>query len=311
MKTLFFLSIIISLCLPIHVSARETTNQKYEKIAIIGQQILKAKSIESRSALIQSIKTKYTFVPSVWSLIPTYDITPKYRPYIQHYKLSCEIAAAKMIMESLWIRVSEDDIFYRIPVFSWSLDETGIWWNPEQEFVGNINGSQYSKTGYGVYEAPISSYFEKQWFQTIIINAKNYQKGMSAHKHLITLLQSIQKWHHVILWGDYCTHVDYEDGLLFDTTYKTLLKLFPIAAKNSCERSSDERIFSWKTRDGAMIKWLSWEHAFLLLGYIGNINRPSHIIVWDTDTWRHIFPYNEWMRKWSLLEFRSLIVQEK
>lgn len=104
--------------IPLTLSARETMNQKYEKAAIIGRQAIEARSVETRTELIRSITGKYSFVPYVWSLIPTYDITSKYSPYIQRYKLSCEIAATKMVMDSLGTHVSEDDILYRIPVFS-------------------------------------------------------------------------------------------------------------------------------------------------------------------------------------------------
>lgn len=100
------------------LSARETMNQKYEKAAIIGREAIGARNVETRTELIQSIKQKYSFVPYVWSLIPTYDITIKYKPYIQRYKLSCEIAATKMVMESLGTHTTEDDILYRIPTFS-------------------------------------------------------------------------------------------------------------------------------------------------------------------------------------------------
>jgi hypothetical protein len=111
--------LLIFICsLPLHLSARETMNQKYAKAAVIGQQALKATSVEKRMELVQSINGKYSFIPYVWSLVPTYDITTKYKPYIQHYKLSCEIAATKMVMDSLGTSVSENDILYRIPVFS-------------------------------------------------------------------------------------------------------------------------------------------------------------------------------------------------
>ncbi len=55
---------------------------------------------------------------------------------------------------------------------------------------------------------------------------------------------------------------------------------------------------------------LSGEHAFVLLGYIGSPSRPSHLIVWDTYTGRHIYPISEWMRKWSLIQYRSLIISQ-
>lgn len=312
MKILCIITVIASSFFIHHGAfARETMNQKYEKVAVLGKNILEARSIDSRQETIDYLKKKYAFIPWVWHLIPTYDVSKRYTPYIQKYKLSCEIAAIKMVMDTIGKPVSEDDIIFRIPVFSWSYSSGGIWGNPEKEFVGDIHGSQYKKTWYGIYEEPLIQYLNNRWITAKKLNAFTYQKWMSAHKHLWFLLKKIQQWHHVILWGDYCTTPSEEDGILVDDNYKTLLRLFPIAAKNQCDRTSDERWVNWKTPDGIDVQGLSWEHAFILLWFVGNISHPSHIIVWDTATGRHIFSYNEWMRKWSLLEFRSLIVSDK
>jgi hypothetical protein len=67
---------------------------------------------------------------------------------------------------------------------------------------------------------------------------------------------------------------------------------------------------SWKTLTGKEVRALSGEHAFILLGYIWPRIRPTHIIVWDTDTGRHIYPMDEWMRKWWLLDYRALEIHE-
>jgi hypothetical protein len=67
----------------------------------------------------------------------------------------------------------------------------------------------------------------------------------------------------------------------------------------------------WTTPEGKVIDAISGEHAFILLGYIGSLEKPSHIIVFDTDTGRHIYPYSEWMRKWALMEYRSLLIPKK
>ena len=48
--------------------------------------------------------------------------------------------------------------------------------------------------------------------------------------------------------------------------------------------------------------------CFYLLGYNGTINNPTHIRVWDTDTGYHEYPTHEWMRKWELMKYKSLII---
>lgn len=58
------------------------------------------------------------------------------------------------------------------------------------------------------------------------------------------------------------------------------------------------------------IKTLSWDHSYIILGYIGTIEEPSHIKVFDTSTGIHTYPVHEWMRKWNARENRSLIVSK-
>jgi uncharacterized protein YvpB len=251
-------------------------------------------------------KKIYPLIPTVWWMRPTLDTTSLYTPYIQKYTLSCEIAAVRMIMESFWKRYSEESIYRSIPrspgVLSW-----GIWWDPDEEFVGYLTGTQWWRTGYGIYEKPLSDYLTKRWYTTEIINASTYTPEMTPHAHLVYLLGKVKLWSRVILWWDWCTDTAYEDGILGNGG-RWILRYFPLAAKNICSRSSDERQFSWKTEEGKEIQWLSGEHTFILLGYIGSKNWISHIIVWDTYTGRHIFSYEEWMRKWELMEYRSMRV---
>ncbi len=69
---------------------------------------------------------------------------------------------------------------------------------------------------------------------------------MSAQRHLVKLLGEIQNSSRVILWGDWCTTPALDDGIV-DKHYQNLIRIFPIAAKNPCDRDSDKRVFSWST----------------------------------------------------------------
>lgn len=110
-----------------------------------------------------------------------------------------------------------------------------------------------------------------------------------------------------MLWADWCTDPRYEDGIVSrDRTQ--IMRAFPLAAKNTCSRLNLDRRFTWQTMEGKIVEALDGDHVFVLLGYIGKKENPSHIIVWDTDTGRHIYPLREWMRKWSLMDNRSLII---
>ncbi|HZS16019.1 MAG TPA: C39 family peptidase [Candidatus Dormibacteraeota bacterium] len=78
----------------------------------------------------------------------------------QQHSLSCEAAALRIALAAKGIDVSEDWILnamgadLRAPV----LGRNGVvrWGDPYATFVGNVNGSEPSYTGYGVYDPPIA-----------------------------------------------------------------------------------------------------------------------------------------------------------
>lgn len=251
---------------------------------------------------------KYLTPYHVLALRPTIDRTLAYRFHIQQYPLSCEIAALQIILWSLRIRVSEDDIFSHIPQYPAVYDTGGIWWDPNIQFVWSYTGWQAKQTGYGVYEEPLAQYAKNHKLKTEIINQESYSGSMNSGSHLTLLLRNLSKRNaHMLLWWDWCTDPLYEDGIL-SKWGKWISEFFPLSGRNHCDRFAESRIMKWITPDGKEINWLSGEHAFILLGYVGKIEKPSHIIVWDTYTGRHIYPYAEWMRKWWRMEYRSLII---
>ena len=255
------------------------------------------------SAILQ--QRQHSILPLVWSYIPSLDITDRYKSYIQKFSLSCEISAVHMILESLDIIRSEISIYDEILHFPGSLS-WGIWGDPDREFVWYITGSQRGATGYGIYAPPLARYVEGLWLSTEILSKEQHTKKLGPHEELIYLLDQIHNTSHVILWGDWCTNEEYEDGIVSKITWYWVEKWIPFSAKNPCSRPSDERIMTWKTNGEKIISGLAGEHTFLLLGYIWPHDFPTHIIVWDTYTGRHIFPYNEWMRKWQLMDYRAL-----
>ena len=277
----------------------DTTNKKIPKYIVISRKYLRD---------LDAFWKKYITPLWVFSLRPELDRTLSYHLRIQHYSLSCEIAALRIILWWLGIVVSENDIFSEISIFNSPYMAWGIWGDPDREFVGLYTGSQSKKTGYGIYEKPLATYTKKYDLVTEIINQDSYTGWLNAHTHLLKLLQKIEdKNTHVLLWWDWCTSPDREDGIL-KSWGKWIIPLFPLPAKNTCRLKAVDRIMNWQTPDGKQISGLSWEHAFVLLWYIWSSTRPTHIIVWDTYTWRHIYWYHEWMRKWSLMHYRSLII---
>lgn len=267
--------------------------------------------IETQRQAIMDTATKiYKTFPIPERMRTTYDISSKYWFLIQKYRLSCEIAAVRMVMKSLVPSdVTEDDIIAKLRIMPGPLSSDGVWWDPDIGFVGSITGSQYMKTGYGIHEKPLERYLKGEWY---IATGSNMFDGRNIipRKRLIELFSSIESGKRVILWWDWCTTASMEDGTVkkVDTF---IVRTLPISGINTCDRSPEDRQFTWTTPSGKTIAWLSWEHAFLLLGYIWSRENPTHIIVWDTDTGRHVYPYNEWMRKWWMMQYRSLTVSIK
>ena len=246
----------------------------------------------------------------VFALRPTVDRSLSYRLHIQQYSLSCEIAALRIILDRLGIVVTENDILANIPQFPVAYGSGGIWWDPDVEFVGSYTGWQTKRTGYGIYEVPLAHYAKDLSLVTEIINEYSYSGSMNPTLHMMSLLEKLEQPNtHILLWWDWCTDPQSEDGVLAKWG-RSILSLFPLPARNPCDRSASSRAMNWITQSGKNITGLSGEHAFVLLGYVGTITNPSNIIVWDTYTGRHVYPYIEWMRKWSLMQYRSLIISD-
>ncbi len=320
LRTIIFLILILIGCFPMDLRAESVTQLRY--ISNILDTLLKidtniqsktyswkllTRFIEYRNYNYETVEEATTLVPSVWWIRPTLDITVAYDPYIQKYSLSCEIAAVRMVMQSLWTRRSEESIFNQIPKYPWPM-RNGVWWDPDQEFVGYITGSQGWKTWFGIYEFPLLRYLKDEGF-TVSRNNNIIDPDMDAQTELTGLLEDLKKWSRVILWWDWCTDREYEDGI-FAKWGRHILTYFPLSGKNICTRTSVARVMRWVTPAWKEIRGLSWEHTFLLLWYTGTPENPTHIIVWDTYTGRHIYPTDEWMRKWKLLNYRYLQVSK-
>jgi uncharacterized protein YvpB len=262
-----------------------------------------------RDALTEKAKSIYLSLERQSSISATIDVSTRYRLLLQRYPLSCEIAALRMVIESITKRpTTEEKIMSTVP-HSPSPMNRGVWGDPDQEFVGSYYGSQRLLTGYGVYEAPLSLYLSDIGISSEIFNAYKVN-NITRGERLTEILTAIDNGDHVILWGDWCTLGEYEDGVV-EKVDPYIIALFQIPGRNRCDRWPFERIHYWLTEEGKVVKGLSGEHAFLLLGYVGDRQNPTHIIVWDTDTGKHYYPLREWYRKWEVMDYRSLIIANK
>ncbi len=70
---------------------------------------------------------KYITPFHVLALRPTIDRSLAYHLRIQQYKLSCEIVALQIVLASLQIEVTEDDIIASVPQYPYIYASGGIW----------------------------------------------------------------------------------------------------------------------------------------------------------------------------------------
>lgn len=147
------------------------------------------------------------------------------------------------------------------------------------------------------------------------INQKDYEHlGLTPETHLTQILTALESGSMVQLWGDYCTTKSLDDGFLTEVDQSTV-DVFGLNAKNPCASESKDRIITWKGVDKNLNiqthTALIGEHNFFLLGWKGKKSNPTHVIIWDTISGRHVFPVAEWMRKWKTMDYRSIIVSKE
>lgn len=260
----------------------------------------------------------------------SYDISDSFKyKRIQQKSLSCESSATSdIISKRLWKNITEDDIIEILPKSeywktAWFEDDNRIWWDPNKWFVwiidkipiSNLKALQRKYQWYWVYEKPISEVYDLYNIKNTIINKENryYLNLNSQEEHLVYLLKEFYNWADIQLWWDRCTYPEYEDWIKevkYKLTQKDLEKW--INWKNKCIYPFKDRILTWyiKEDDWSLKehKWLNWQHAFYLLWYKWSIIDPTHIIIWDTNTWKHTYETKEWLRKWSKMDDRSIVI---
>jgi len=74
--------------------------------------------------------------------------------YIQKHNLSCECASVSDALAYMGITYTEDHCLEVLPVYKGFM-QNDVWGDPNQEFVGDVNGHQSDRTGYGVFPNPL------------------------------------------------------------------------------------------------------------------------------------------------------------
>lgn len=245
-----------------------------------------------------------------------FDITKKMsKLHIQERNQSCEAAATADILSTILKKdIKETEILdkmlkdktYWKP--SYLKDWKIIWWDPNAWFVGNMDAYQYNLTWYAIYEKPMSKIYDNYSVKYETYNKFENKLGLKSTKEALThLLKEIYKWNFVQIWWEYCTDQRFDD-------WKTKEKISTqeanswLSKKNFCYSFDEDRKITWFTEEWKEIKAVKQSHNFVLLWYIWDIENPEKIIVWDTQTWKHIYPISEWMRKWETNDARAIII---
>lgn len=247
------------------------------------------------------------------------------RKHIQEYTYSCEISATSDILSTIKQKIIREDELIKKIWKSWfgksSQKHTNgrtIWGNPNEGFVWNIHvdekwiqASQRRMTGYGVYEQPIAQLYSEYGVNSKIINYKNHTADYTPKQHLTELLTELEAWNFVQFWGDVCTNPLYDDGEINLNEMSQAHIVAGKIGKNNCWSWKLNRDITWYYKqNGKLVKHtgLIGEHNFYMLGYRGTKENPNHIILWDTQTGEHMYPTAEFMRKWSAMDYRSLVI---
>jgi len=108
----------------------------------------------------------------------------------QEHAVTCEIASLRMALNYLGENVTEDELIEKINFDTRKSKSLGVWGDPNIGFVGDVNGSVFKGTGYGVYEKPIQELASKYRKSAVIKNAD-----------LSKVIENINKRNPVIVWG--------------------------------------------------------------------------------------------------------------
>lgn len=126
---------------------------------------------------------------SEWEKTDVFQIPVPFHP--QEHALTCETAALRMALNYYGTGVTEDELLNNL-----HFDTKGpkspenIWGDPELGFVGDIDGSVFKGTGYGVYDKPILDL------------ARKYRPSLIMEKPSLTeILEEVRNGHPVIVWG--------------------------------------------------------------------------------------------------------------
>jgi uncharacterized protein YvpB len=110
--------------------------------------------------------------------------------FSQTMKLSCEAAALRMALAFYGVQTSDMALVQAMGYSPRSYDN-GQWDDPYTQFVGNVNGKQWDRSGYGAYAPPVAA------------AARSAGRNASAFFGVSAsfISQQIHDGHPVVVWG--------------------------------------------------------------------------------------------------------------
>lgn len=160
--------------------------------------------IQNRPELAQELAALKTHVED--DIHNDYELPVKV--HIQQRALSCEVASLKTVLAYQGTQENESVLFQNLKKAEpYEHDkELNVWGNPHLGFVGDVDGSQIKRTGYGVYWDPIADL------------AKKYMPGSYSFKNkdIPFLLDQVIQGKPVIIWG----YMNFGDGVV-DISWST------------------------------------------------------------------------------------------
>lgn len=115
----------------------------------------------------------------------------------QEHTLSCEIASLKMALSGVGLNIPESELISHLP-FDSTPRGNGVWGNPYQAFVGDIDGKMM-QSGYGVYWDPIAQ-----------VGARYRRTEVIHNGALGELIYHLNQGRPVVVWGYYGNGARYE-----------------------------------------------------------------------------------------------------
>ena len=188
--------------------------------------------------------------------------------YKQKYSLSCEIASLRMALAYKWVYVEEDELI------------------EDLVFVTKAPPTTNAQTGEVVWgdpnlgfvglingKMPVTGYgvYEKP---VLDLALKHREASDLSPATLENLIYEIGRSNPVVVWGSL----------------------------------TDGKDISWTDYNGNKIKAVAGEHARVAIGFRGEADNPTHIIVLDPVYGKIVMTKEKFVKDWGLLENKGVVV---